>query len=440
MTSSIPPNSINNSYKVCSSNFNLVDEVLVTKQRLLPKESPLERLPHYYISWENTANILPKLISQVLDKQSCNKASKYLDARRLLENLPKHEINHLKTEKERHRAILLLGIFAHAWVWLPYVSGMADRPEYFIPEQISVPLHQLAEIFARPPILTNSDLFDANWKQNTLTEDVSIDNLSILNGFIENDAEKYFYLVYFLMTWKGELAIQAMLKIQKSLKEISLADEVFLLKIADNLDIIANSLEEIRSNLTQVLSKINKEEWFNKVKYFSLGWNNKDMFPNGVVYKGVKAYNEQGQFFYGPSGFQYSVFQCLDAFLDIKHEAYTNQVAARPYMPSNQTNIINSLENSSKLRTLLTEFTVGDRKFSIDIDCKSYQSVIASYNNCIRQLKNIRGLHFGVVSKYLTKMILQELEDKIILTTGGQQNNHEHLLRNIINNHNTQVI
>ena len=440
MTSSIHPSFTNTKCNVSINNLNLGDEVLVTKLSLVNKESPLERLPHHYISWENTADILPKLISQILDEQSCNKESKYLDARKLLENLPKYEINHLITEKERHRAILLLGIFAHAWVWLPYVSGMADRPEYFIPEQISVPLHQLAEIFARPPILTNSDLFDNNWKQNTSTEDVSIDNLDILNGFIENDAEKYFYLVYFLMTWKGNLAVQAMLEIKKSLKEISLADGVFLLKITDNLNIIANSLEEIKNNLTQVFSKINKEEWFNKVKYFSLGWNNKDMFPNGVVYKGVKAYNEQGQFFYGPSGFQYSVFQCLDAFLDLKHEAYTNQVAARSYMPFNQINIINALENSSKLRTLLTEFTVGDKKFSIDVDSKSYQSVTASYNNCIRQLKNIRGLHFGVVSKYLTKMILQELEDKIILTTGGQQNNHEHLLRNIINHHTTQAI
>ena len=440
MTCFIRPRFTNNNSNVFSNNLNLVDEVLVTKPSLLPKESPLERLPHHYISWENTADILPKLISQILDKQSCNKENKYLEARKLLENIPKYEINHLKTEKERHRAILLLGIFAHAWVWLPYVSGMADRPEHFIPEQISVPLHQLTEIFARPPILTNSDLFDNNWKQNTLTEDVSIDNLDILNGFIENDAEKYFYLVYFLMTWKGNLAIQAMLEIQKSLKEISLADGVFLLKIAENLDVIAKSLEEIRKNLTQVFSKINKEEWFNKVKYFSLGWNNKEMFPNGVVYKGVKAYNEQGQFFYGPSGFQYSVFQCLDAFLDIKHEAYINQVDARLYMPSNQINIINAIENSSKLRTLLTEFKVGDKKFSVDVNSKSYQSVTASYNNCIRQLKNIRGLHFGVVSKYLTKMILQELEDKIILTTGGQQNNHEHLLRNIINHPTTQAI
>lgn len=440
MTFSIPPRSTNNKCNVCSKNLTLLDEVLITKQSLLSKENPLERLPHHYIYWENTAAILPKLISQILDEKYPNKVSKYLESRKLLENIPKYEINNLKTEKERRRAILLLGIFAHAWVWLPYVSGIADRPEYFIPEQISVPLHQIAEIFARPPILTNSDLFDYNWRQNNLNEDVSIHNLDILNGFLENDAEKYFYLIYFLMTWKGELVIQAMLKIQKSLEEISCVDELFFLKIAENLDAMAKSLEEIRQNLAQVFSKINKEEWFNKVKYFSLGWNNKDMFPNGVVYKGVEAYSEQGQFFYGPSGFQYSVFQCLDAFLDVKHEGYTNQVDARLYMPSNQTNIINAIENSPKLRTLLTEFRVGAKKITIDIDSKSYRSVTTSYNNCIRQVKNIRGLHFGVVSKYLTKMILQELEDKIILTTGGQQNSHENLLRGIINHPNIQAI
>lgn len=438
MTFSTPPKFTNNKCNF-GNNLNLLDEVLTTKQSLLPKENPLERLPHHYIHWENTADILPKLISQILEKKSCNKVSRYLDARKLLENLPKYEINNLKTEKEKRRAILLLGVFTHAWVWLPYVSGMADRPEYFIPEQIAVPFYQLCEIFARPPILTNSDLFDYNWKQKTLNEEVNIHNLDILNGFLKNDAENYFYLIYFLMTWKAELAIQAMLKIQKNLKEISYVDEVFLLKIAENLDTIAKSLEEIRKTLAQVFSKINKEEWFNKVKYFSLGWNNKEMFPNGVVYKGVKAYNEQGQFFYGPSGFQYSVFQCLDAFLDLKHEAYTNQLNARLYMPSNQINIINAIENSPKLRNFLTTFRVGEQKFSIDVNSKSYQIVIASYNNCVRQVKNIRGLHFGIVSKYLTKM-MQELEDKIILTTGGQQNSHEKILREIINHPNAQTI
>jgi len=439
MTFSTPPKFTNNKGNVFSNNFKLLDEVVITKQSLLPKENPLERLPHHYIHWENTADILPKLISQILDQKSCNKVDRYLDARKLLENLPKYELNNLKTEKEKRRAILLLGVFTHAWVWLPYVSGMADRPEYFVPEQIAVPLYQLCEIFSRPPILTNSDLFDYNWKQNTLNEDISIDNLDILNGFLENDAEKYFYLIYFLMTWKGGLAVQAILNIQKSLAEISCIDEVFLVKTAENLDNISKSLEEVRKNLAQVFSKINKEEWFNKIKYFSLGWNNKDMFPNGVVYKGVKAYKEQGKFFYGPSGFQYSVFQCLDAFLDIKHEAYTNQVDARLYMPSNQVNIIKAIENSPKLRTLLTEFRVGDAKFTIDVNSQTYQSAVASYNNCVRQIKNIRCLHFGIVSKYITKMILQELEDKIILTTGGQHS-HENFLREIINHPNTQTL
>ncbi len=430
----------NTKVNISPDTYDLLDEVLTTKQNLVCKENPLERLPQEYICWENTADRLPELISQILDEKSLSKVSNYFQAKKLLENLPKYEINNLKLEREKHRAILLLGIFAHTWVWLPYVSGMSDRPEYFIPEQISVPLYQLSEIFARPPILTNSDLFDYNWKQNNLNEEVSIDNLGILNGFLKNDAEKYFYLIYFLMTWHGEPAIQAMLKIQKNLKELSCVDEALLLELKENLDIIVESLELIRKNLSQVFSKINKEQWFNQVRCFSVGWNNQDMFPNGVVYKGVEAYNEQGQFFYGPSGFQYSVFQCVDAFLDIKHEAYTNQTDARLYMPSNQVKIINAIENSPKIRTLLTEFRVGNENLFIDINSRSYQSIIASYNNCIRQLKNIRGLHFGVVSKYLTKMILQELEDKIILTTGGHQNNHEHLLRGIINHHTTQAI
>ena len=440
MTFSTPSSFTNLKFNVCSENCNLLNKVIVTKQSLLHQEKPLERLPHQYIYWENTADLLPKLISQILDEQSPEKVSRYLDAKKLLENLPKYEINNLKAEKERCRAILLLGIFAHTWVWLPYVSGMSDRPEYFIPEQISVPLYQLSEILARPPVLTNSDLFDYNWKQNTLNEELNIDNLDILNGFIKNDAEKYFYLIYFIMTLKGEPAIQAMLKIQKALKEISFVNDLFFLEIQEHLDIIERALQEIKTNLAQVFSTINKQDWFNKVRCFSVGWNNQDMFPNGVVYEGVKAYNNQGQFFYGPSGFQYSVFQCVDAFLDIKHQAYINQVDARLYMPSHQINIINAIENSPKLRTFLTEFRIGDQDFSIDVNNKNYQSAVASYNNCVRQLRNIRALHFGVASKYLTQMILKELEDKIILTTGGQQNNHEHLLRGIIAHHNPQTI
>ncbi len=417
--------------------YELLDEVLITKRGFLHEEDPLKRLPDQYIHWENTAKALPKLISQILDEKAPNKESNYFYAKRLLEEMPKYEVNNLTTENEKRRAILLLGVFAHTWVWLPYVSGISDKPEQFIPKQISVPLFQLSEMFARPPVLTNSDLFDYNWQQNTSSEEINIHNLDILNGFVENDAEKYFYLTFLMMTLKGAPAIEAMVKIQKILEGISFVSDLVLGELKTHLDIIVESLEEVRKTLAQVFSTINKEDWFNTVRWFSVGWNNKDMFPNGVIYEGVEAYNNQGQSFFGPSGFQYPIFQCVDAFLDIRHDAYINQVNSRLYMPSNQVKIINSLEDGPKIRTFLTEHRIGEKNFFVDAN-SNYKSVTASYNNCIRQVKNIRSLHFGVAAKYLTKM-MKDIEDKMILTTGGQQDDHEQLLKGIINHHNIQI-
>ena len=429
---------IDNKANVCSApSYEVLDEGLMTKRGFLQEEDPLKRLPEQYIRWENTAETLPKLISQILDKKAPNKEGNYFYARQLLQEMPKYEVNNLTTENERRRAILLLGIFAHTWVWLPYVSGMSDKPEQFIPKQISVPLFQLSEIFARPPVLTNSDLFDYNWQQKISSGEIDIHNIDILNGFVENDAEKYFYLTFLMMTLKGAPAIEAMVKIQKILEGISFINNLVLGELKTNLEVIVKSLEEVKKILAQVFSTINKEDWFNTVRWFSVGWNNKNMFPNGVIYEGVELYNNQGQSFFGPSGFQYPIFQCVDAFLDIRHEAYINQVNSRLYMPSNQVQIISYIENSPKVRTFLTEHRIGKKTFPVDAN-SNYESLIASYNNCIRQVKNIRSLHFGVAAKYLTKM-MKDIEDKIILTTGGEQDEHEHLLKEIINHHNIQI-
>lgn len=423
-----------------TNSSDLLEQVLTTKKGLISEEAPLERLPCEYTDWEETAEILPKLISQILDGKASDDVSKSFNVRQLLEKLPTHEVNNLTTEKQQRRAILLLGIFAHTWVWLPYVSGMSDKPEYYIPKQIALPLHQLSEILGRPPVLTNSDLFDYNWKRNISNGEMNLNNTDILNGFIKNESEKSFYLIFLIMSVKGNSAIQAMLEIQKLLKSTGLIGELVLLEIKARLDIILLSLEEVKRTLSQVHLKIGKEDWFKQIRWFSVGWNNQDMFPNGVVYEGVKAYNNQGKFFYGPSGFQYLLLQCIDAFLDIRHEAYSNQVNARFYMPNNQVKIIEAIENSPKIRTLLTEHRIGDRKFFINTSNKNYQTIIATYNICVRQVKSIRGIHFGIASKYLTQMILKELDDKIILTTGGEQDNHEHLLKEIISYHNNQII
>ena len=423
----------------CIDNQDIINDLLINKRGFITEKDPITQLSHHYVHWENTAGILPEVISQVFDNNSFNKKLNYFYARRLLEEMPKYEVDNLRTENERRRAILLLGIFAHAWVWLPYVSGVSDKPEHFIPEQISVPLYQLTKSFNRPPVLTNSDLFDYNWTPKNSGEEMNIHNLDILNGFVKNDAEKYFYLTYFIMNLKGSPAIQAMLKLQNTLENTIFISESLLTEMQIYLDIITQSLEEIRKALSQVFSNINKEDWFNKVRCFSVGWNNKDMFPNGVIYEGVKDYNNQGQFFYGPSGFQYPVFHCVDAFLDIQHQAYIQQVNSRLYMPYSQVTIINSIENKPKIRTLLTEQKIGNKKVFIDTNSAKYKDVIEAYNNCIRKVKNIRSLHFGVVSKYLTKMLVEELDKKLILTTGGQQDNHEHLLKGIIDDHNIQI-
>lgn len=427
---------MNINYSLCGNNFS---DLLIDKQKLIHEAPPLTRLPHQYTHWEKTAEILPKVISQIFDKKPVNKEINYFYARRLLEEMPLYEVNNLKTENEKRRAILLLGIFAHAWVWLPYVSGISDKPGHFIPQQISVPLCQLAKSLHRPPVLTNSDLFDYNWKLTVSSGEMDLHNLDILNGFVENDAEKYFYLTFLVMAFQGNTTVEAILKIQNYLKNTNFIGETLLLELERQLDVITESLEKIRKTFSQVFSNINKEDWFNKVRWFSVGWNNKDMFPSGVVYKGVEAYNNQGQFFYGPSGFQYPVFQCVDAFLEIQHEAHDNQLNSRLYMPSDQVQIINAIENGPKIRTFLTKFTVGNKKFTIDSNNSNCRSVVQAYNNCLRKVKAIRCLHFGVVSKYLTKMILQDLDNKIILTTGGEQDNHEDLLKGIINHHNIQI-
>ncbi|CAN0300233.1 unnamed protein product, partial [Discosporangium mesarthrocarpum] len=83
----------------------------------LPSEDPLTRLPQEeFQPWEELADTLPSLLDTG-------------QARESLEKLSVLPIGMLQNKEERMRALLILSVLAHAYVW-----GEPDKPRDWIPK------------------------------------------------------------------------------------------------------------------------------------------------------------------------------------------------------------------------------------------------------------------------------------------------------------------
>lgn len=130
----------------------------------LPAVDPLERLPAVFEPWERLASMLPALLL----------AHKLRPA---LEQLPPLEVNRLEDDRQRQRAMLLLSILGHAYVW-----GEAS-PARVLPRGIAVPWWQVAEKLGRPPIASHASIVLYNWRLLDKGGPLDLNNLAGLQLF-----------------------------------------------------------------------------------------------------------------------------------------------------------------------------------------------------------------------------------------------------------------
>ena len=131
----------------------------------LPGHEPLEALPDEFEVWDTMAREFSGLLNAGVFRTQAE-AMPIID-----------DVSSLQTSMELERAMLLLSIFGHGFVWQGYESSG------YIPESIAIPWTLVAGRLGRPPTLAHASLVLNNWKQLEPNGSIKLGNLRTLIQF-----------------------------------------------------------------------------------------------------------------------------------------------------------------------------------------------------------------------------------------------------------------
>ena len=143
----------------------------------LPAQEPLEALPAEFEIWESAAREFSGLLNAGVFRT-------YAESMPIID-----DISPLRTSMELERAMLLLSLFGHGFVWQWYQSSG------FVPESFAIPWTMVAERLGRPPTLAHASLVLNNWKRLDTNGPIKLGNLETLMQFHGGLDESWFYLV-----------------------------------------------------------------------------------------------------------------------------------------------------------------------------------------------------------------------------------------------------
>lgn len=361
-TNSSPPPSILSG----SLGFYAID----ARSGFVPGVDPLNRLPVDYEAWERIGAELSPLIRS-------------RSVRAELAALPMVDPLALATGAERERALLILTVFANAWVW-----GGAE-PNLRIPSQLAQPLCALARTMDRPPIVHYASMALNNWRRIDTRRALSVGNARMQIQFLGGVDEDWFFIASIGVEIEGAplLALaHAATEASHRLDDDALAG--LLGQIAAGMDPVIGALERTREWCDPYV-------FYHRVRPFLAGWPN-----SGVVYEGV---SETPQKYVGGSAGQSSLIQAIDALLGVSHSAQTDSYlrGVRNYMPVPHRRFLTDIENNSRVRRCAESGPATLR---------------AAYNAAVAQVDLFRRRHIALAHDYISKPSGMAADEK---GTGG---------------------
>ncbi|KAJ5189718.1 hypothetical protein N7472_008732 [Penicillium cf. griseofulvum] len=373
------------------------------EQGFLPECLPLARLQSpYYETWEDIASQLPNLIqtSQIRDR---------------IDNMPVCTTGHLQTEAEWRRACVIMGYFAHAYIW----GG--EIPKDRLPPSISKPFLEISAHLELPACATYAGLTLWNFVPSSPEADITDpDNLHVQTSFTGTKDEEWFMVI--------SVAVEA-----KGIKLISLMREAFKAVAANDVDLLtallyrfADGLCDLTLTLKRMYEHNKPAVFFHQLRPFLAGSKNMGHagLPNGVYYDvgdsdGVERPENWLQLS-GGSNAQSSLIQALDIFLGIKHSATDENQSGGPsfiqqmrdYMPGPHRRFLEDLSARSNVRPFILDSTV--------------QSLRDAYNAAVNELKAFRDTHIQMVTRYIVMASRQpspveQAKGRINLATASSQ-------------------
>ncbi len=327
----------------------------------LPIEDPLVALPHGWEFLDQFGNNLPELIE----------SGKILTEAKLLPIPPDEYFRGLNKRE------LQLAWVRYSHIQSAYVHSQKVGP-FSICINIAKPVVAISKILRVRPILPYFAYTLNNWKRKNSGGPIKVDNLELIQTFMRDSDQAWFNLIHVDIEYEAGLGVRNLWEAQLSVE----MGHVVALEQA-----LLNVIESIKNMITVMkrMPEGTSPETYYKIRTWI-------MFFENVIYEGVDEFDGKPQTFPGQTGAQTSIFQSLEAGLQMP-KLEENRLAfhlmdMRNHMPEDHRRFIEYLEANSRVR----DFTIS-----------SAPHLIGQYDECVDQELTFLAIHLGYAFYYIHK-------------------------------------
>ncbi|MEE4174525.1 MAG: hypothetical protein V2I57_09780 [Xanthomonadales bacterium] len=318
--------------------------------------------------------------------------------RELLSRLPRVRTGALRDldEPQRRMAMVHYAFLVQSWVW-----GQDDPPRH-LPENLARPIWTLAELLGQQPLLPYSSYVLDNWGRIDADGPLTLDNVTLLQGFLGGQDEAWFVLVH--------VAIEAsagglLAEFPGLLAAAGAADSAAM---HHHLRRMIGVWAEINAHFDRMPERCDPYIYFHRVRPWIHGWKDNPALGAGLVYEGVEATGGAPQSFRGQTGSQSSIVPAVDAVLGLGHaddplRRYLDELHA--YRPPAHRRFIEQVRETSAVREVVQ--TLGN------------PALIGAYNECVEQLARFRTRHLEYAATYINQQSRDRAGNAVDIGTGG---------------------
>ena len=334
----------------------------------LPVKDPLVSLPTEFGYLDSFGLQLPGLIKQGM----VNKVAKKLPipSRKELASLDEQTMQ--------------LAWVRYGFIQSACVHSQRTGAPISICKNIALPMYALSRFLNKPPILSYDAYVLNNWKRKDPNGPIKVDNLKLIQTFIEDFDQAWFILIHVDIEYEAATAIRNLAEAVLSANSNRMFDD-------DAEDVFERALFNIFKALRNMIATMERmPEGASPGKYYKIRpWI---MSFEKVIYEGVQEYAGLPQSFRGQTGAQTSIFQLLEAGLQMP-PMESNELAGylkemRLYMPLGHRKLIMEIEGISEVRNFI----------------KLRAPYLAEiYNKCVDGICDFLEMHFEYAITYIRR-------------------------------------
>lgn len=385
--------------------LKLLDFDLFPGRGFLPDHDPLTYLPHspIFSPLEKMANDLPKLLTAGRLRKELNDFSRDMLMPYSLSSHASAIVNaYTHDPRVIKRTKLILDYLGQAYVWCQ------NPPAQSVPIGFAEFWCQVSDKVGMPPILSYDHYVLNNWRRFDQTQPIQLGNIAILQNFLGGFDEDGFILIHVDIEARAGHIPQAIISALQAVHE---QDPT---KLELHLMTIIESLQNILITMDRMPEYCDKPIYYKRVRPYIHGWKNNPALPDGLIYDGVKRWQNKPQKRRGESGAQSDLVPSLVAAFDIRHTEtmftpYLEEM--RIYMPPNQQLFLKTIETFARNGYSVLEF-VAQRK-------TSHPFLYDAYRLARQLLYQFRKKHYEYAASYINEQAQKHVGNPTDVGTAG---------------------